>query len=336
MWHKRFSHIYLEEGVERYPLTRVILDRLSNAKVVTVKNYKDVFARTGQNFQLQKRSPKLILARKKDNLIYEGSMASQDFGYRNFYYNSLLLNCVYNCDYCYLQGMYSSGNMVVFVNEEEFYHATLKAIEYRPFPQEPLYLCISYDTDLLAYETVVPYTTRFIEFTREHGDLVIEIRTKSANWRPLEDVLPNDRCILAWTLSPPEVAEKYEKLTPTPEQRIQAIKQCMDRGWPVRLCFDPVLRIENWETVYVSFFKEVFKRLPAEKIRDVSLGVFRMNPDYFKRIKKQRTDSDILYYPFESSPSIVSYPSEERKYMIATLKDALTNYLPTEKIETWT
>ena len=189
---------------------------------------------------------------------------------------------------------------------------------------------------VLAYETVVPYTTRFIEFTREHEDLVIEIRTKSANWRPLEDVLPNDRCILAWTLSPPEVAEKYEKLTPTPEQRIQAIKQCMDRGWPVRLCFDPVLRIENWETVYVSFFKEVFKRLPAEKIRDVSLGVFRMNPDYFKRIKKQRTDSDILYYPFESSPSIVSYPSEERIYMIETLKDALTNYLPAEKIETWT
>ena len=149
-------------------------------------------------------------------------------------------------------------------------------------------------------------------------------------------MLPNDRCILAWTLSPPEVAEKYEKLTPTPEQRIQAIKQCMDRGWPVRLCFDPVLRIENWETIYVSFFKEVFKRLPAEKIRDVSLGVFRMNPDYFKRIKKQRTDSDILYYPFERSPSFVTYPSEERNHMIETLKDALTTYLPAEKIETWT
>jgi spore photoproduct lyase len=326
----------LEDGVERYPLTRVILDRLSSAKLVTVGNYKDIFARSGQNFQIQKQSPKLILARKKDNLIYQGSMASQDFGYKNFYYNSLLLNCVYNCDYCYLQGMYPSGNMVVFVNEEDFYQATLKAIEFRPFPKEPLYLCISYDTDLLAYESVVPYTTRFIEFTREHEDLVIEIRTKSANWRPLEDVLPNDRCILAWTLSPPEVAETYEKLTPSPEQRIQAIKQCINRGWPVRLCFDPVLRIKNWEEVYVTFFNEVFKCLPAEKIRDVSLGVFRMNPDFFKRIKKQRTDSDILYYPFETDRSFVSYPSDERIYMIETLKEVLMNFLPAEKIETWT
>lgn len=336
MWHKRFSHIYLEDGVERYPLTRTILGRLSKAKVVTVRNYKDIFARSGQNFQIQKRSPKLILARKKNNLIYEGSMVSQDFGYRNFYYNSLLLNCVYNCDYCYLQGMYPSGNMVVFVNEEDFYQATLKAIECRPFQEEPLYLCISYDTDLLAYETVVPYATRFIEFTRSQEDLVIELRTKSANWRPLEDVIPNERCILAWTLSPPMVAKAYEQLTPSPEQRIQAIKHCIDRGWPVRLCFDPVLRIKDWEKVYVKFFKEVFKRLPAEKIRDVSLGVFRMNADYYKRIKKQRTDSDILFYPFESSQSLISYPVDERLHMIETLKAALVKFLPAEKIATWT
>jgi spore photoproduct lyase len=336
MWHKRYSHIYLEEGVERYPLTRVVLERFSNSKLVSIKNYKDFFARSGQDFQIQKRSPKLILARKKDNFIYQGSYASQDFGYRNFYYNSLTLNCVYNCDYCYLQGMYPSGNMVVFVNEEDFYQSTLKAIEFRPFAGEPLYLCISYDTDLLAFETVVPYATRFIEFTRQHENLVIELRTKSANWRPLEDVLPNERCILAWTLSPPEVADAYEKLTPTPEQRIQAIKQCLDRGWPIRLCFDPVLRIKNWESVYASFFELVFKRLPAEKIRDVSLGVFRMNPDYFKRIKKQRSDSDILYYPFEASQSFVSYPQEERSQMIKTLKMELLKYLPDEKIETWT
>ena len=332
---KRFSHIYLEAGVEDYALTRTILDRLPNATRVAVKNYKDVFARPGQNFQLQKRTPKLILARKKDHFIYEGSEASQDFGYRNFYYNSLLLNCIYNCDYCYLQGMYPSGNMVVFVNEGDFLEATLNAIESRPYPDEPLYLCISYDTDLLAYENVVPYASRFIEFTRKQDDLVIEVRTKSANWRSLEAIEPNDRCILAWTLSPPTVAERYEKLAPSSDQRIEAIKKCLDLGWPVRLCFDPVLRVDGWETVYPSYFEEVFNRLPAQKIRDVSLGVFRMNPDYFKRIKKQRVDSDVLYYPFIRDSQIISYPSNERAEMMKTLKKALEKRLPSEKIEVW-
>lgn len=336
MWLKHFSHVYLEEGVERFPLTRLILKRLSKANIVRVSNYKNVFARTGQNFQVQKRSPKLILAQKKNNFIYQGSMASQNFGYKNFYYNSLLLNCLYNCDYCYLQGMYPTGNMVVFVNEEDFFQATLKAMESRAFPKQPLYLCISYDTDLLACESIVPYTSRFIEFTRNQEDLVIEIRTKSANWRCLEQIVPSERCILAWTLSPPEVAQSYEQLTPTPARRIQAIRRCLDLGWPIRLCFDPVLRIKNWKDIYLSFFNEVFKHLPAEKIRDVSLGVFRMNPDYFKRIKKQRTDSEILYYPFETTENFVSYPSVERFQMIETLKKALLNFLPPEKIETWT
>ena len=265
---KRFSHVYLEEGVEDYAITGVILDRLPNATQVSVKDYKNMFARPGQDFQLQKRSPKLILARKKDNFIYTGSLASQNFGYRNFYYNSLLLNCIYNCDYCYLQGMYPSGNMVIFVNEDDFLKATLSAIENRLYQKEPLYLCISYDTDLLAFETVVPYASRFIEFTREQEDLIIEIRTKSANWRCLKDIRPIERCILAWTLSPPLVAKQYEKLTPSSDQRIEAIKHCLELGWPVRLCFDPVLRVENWESVYHSYFESVFKRLPAEKIRD--------------------------------------------------------------------
>lgn len=336
MWLKRFSHIYLEEGVEDYPLTRSIIERLPNATLVTVPDYKTIFSRPGQNFQFQKKSPKLILARKKDNLIYQGSMAAQDFGYRNFYYNALLLNCVYNCDYCYLQGMYPSGNMVIFVNELDFYKETTRAIQARPFKEEPLYLCISYDTDLLAYESIVPYCSRFIEYTREEENLLIEIRTKSANWRALKDIVPSDKVILAWTLSPQVITDKYEKLTPPLEKRLHAVKKCLDAGWQVRLCFDPVLRIDNWEQVYSDFFKEVFNHLPSEKIRDASLGVFRMNADYFKRIKKQRTDTDVLYYPYQNKNSLVTYPETERSQMVGILRKALTQYLPEEKIEIWT
>ena len=336
MWLKRFSHIYLEDGVDPYPLTRTILERLPSAIQVRVADYKHFFARRGQDFQAQKRSPKLILARKKDNWVYPGPRQSQDFGYRNFHYNALLLNCVYNCDYCYLQGMYPSGNLVVFVNEEDYFAATKQAIEKRSFPDEPLYLCISYDTDLLAYESIVPYCARFIEFTRAEEDLLIEIRTKSANWKALAEVLPCQRVILAWTLSPRSVVKKYEKLTPSLRQRIGAIKRCLERGWQVRLCFDPVLRIDDWEDTYKQLFGEVFRALPPESIRDVSLGLFRMNADFFKRMKKQRPDSDILHYPFLSKSSLVSYPQAERRQMLRTLQEELATYLPQEKIETWT
>ena len=62
---------------------------------------------------------KLILAIKKPPFIYKGTDILQDGGFKNFYYNTPFLNCLYNCDYCFLQGMYPSANMVVFVNQSE-------------------------------------------------------------------------------------------------------------------------------------------------------------------------------------------------------------------------
>mgnify|MGYP006970641936 FL=1 len=30
-----------------------------------------------------------------------------------------MMNCIYDCSYCYLKGMYPSGHMVLFVNIED-------------------------------------------------------------------------------------------------------------------------------------------------------------------------------------------------------------------------
>ena len=31
-----------------------------------------------------------------------------------------MYNCIYDCKYCFLQGLYSSANYLVFVNYEDF------------------------------------------------------------------------------------------------------------------------------------------------------------------------------------------------------------------------
>lgn len=32
-----------------------------------------------------------------------------------------MMNCIFDCEYCYLKGMYPSGNLVVFVNLEDIF-----------------------------------------------------------------------------------------------------------------------------------------------------------------------------------------------------------------------
>ena len=325
--HKHFSHIYIEKGAENYPDTRLLLDKYPHAVHIVINDYKDVFNRPNQRFQFQKQSMKLILAVKKDRFFYEASDQVQNFDHRHRYYNSLILNCIYNCDYCYLQGMYPSANVVVFVNSSDFFESTKKQLSLHP-----MYLCISYDTDLLAFEHVVPFCSRWISFASEEHDLTIELRTKSVNYKSIAHLKPASNVILAWTISPQEIIDAYEKGTPSLKSRLGAVESALKDGWPVRLCFDPVIRTEGWEEIYSACVKETFSRIPAEGVSDVSLGVFRMNSEYLQRIQKQRTDSDLLYYPFETNGKTISYPASERERMIGFMTDTLQAYIPKEKI----
>ncbi len=331
-----FSHLYIERGADEYPLTRRIRDRFAKARVVEIDDYKAVFARPRQRFQAQKESMKLILAVKKDRFLYEGSGNSQRFSHEDFYYNTLMFNCVYNCDYCYLQGMYPSANIVVFVNLEDYFEATREGIRGRSSPSQPFYLCISYDTDLLAFESVVPYCRAWIEFAHAEPDLLVEIRTKSAAYRAIGDLPPTDRVILAWTLSPEPVAVRYEHGTAPLRQRLGAARSAIDDGWPVRLCFDPVLAVPSWESVYGDLVEEVFRRIDPAAVRDVTVGVFRLAKSHFQRMRRQRRDTPLLYDEFVQEDTTVTYPAERREEMAAFMRRRLGDHFEEERIVTWT
>lgn len=331
-----FSHLYIERGAAGYPLTRRIRDRFAKARVVEIDDYKAVFARPRQRFQAQKESMKLILAVKKDRFLYDGSGHSQDFSLENFYYNTLMFNCVYNCDYCYLQGMYPSANIVAFVNVEDYFTATRRGIGDRSNPSQPLYLCISYDTDLLAFESIAPYCRAWIEFAHGEPDLLVEIRTKSAAYRAIGDLAPTDRVILAWTLSPEPVAARYEHGAAPLRLRLDAVRAAIDDGWPVRLCFDPVLAVPSWKSVYGELLEETCRRIDPTAVRDVSVGVFRMTKGYFQRMRRQRRDTPLLYGEYVQEGTTVTYPSGQREEMTAFLRQRLGEHFNEDQIGVWT
>ena len=83
-----FSHIYIEKDATGYPLSELALSKFSGSTIVSIDHYKDIFNRKGQNFQLQKKSMKLILAIKRKPLLYDGSSMIQDYMTPNVYYNT--------------------------------------------------------------------------------------------------------------------------------------------------------------------------------------------------------------------------------------------------------
>jgi spore photoproduct lyase len=323
----KFSHVYVEEQAYEYPETNEVLNKLSGARVVPISHYKDLFNRPRQHFQIQKKSPKLILAVERDRFLYEGTERIRSFGNDVVHYNALVRNCVYNCDYCFLQGMHQSGNIVMFVNNEDFMEAAQHKAR-----EKPIYLSISYLTDLLGFEPLLPYCRRWITFAHQEPDVTVEIRTKSDNYRAIQDLTPADNVVLVWSLSPEWIARSYEKGTASFKNRLFAARQAAADGWRLRLCFDPILRTEEWEAQYEEAIEETFRRIPAESIEEISIGVFRLHPDFLARMQRMRHDSRILFDTFEKSHRLVSYEEEEIEAMRSHVAERLSRHVSPDAI----
>jgi spore photoproduct lyase len=325
---KLFSHLYIEKKVLNHPQTLKIKAKFNASCIIEIDHYKEVFNRSNQSFSAQSGAKKLILAHKEGKFLHEGSPYSDGFEHEQFFYASSVMGCLYDCDYCYLQGLYPSANTVLFVNLENGFDELL------PYLDKQTLVATSYDTDTLAIESLTGQTAQWIAFAQHHDNLNLEIRTKSANFKPLRAFSPLERITLAWTLSPQAIIDQYEHDTPSLAQRLKAVSDAVQAGWNVRLCIDPVIYTEEFETHYPELIDTLFSTIDADTIHQLTLGSFRLSQTHLRSLKKLRR-SDVAFYPYAVRDDIATYPESIESHILETLLRKATAYIPRERIRTW-
>lgn len=302
-----------------------------------------MFHRKHQNFIAQKQSPALLLACKEAPFLYSGAPVCQSFGNEHFYYTSCLMNCMFDCEYCYLQGMYPSANQVVFVNLEEIFEEINRLL-----PLHSIYLCISYDSDLLAMERILSYCSSWLTFTAKQPNLCVELRTKCGYSSNLLSVLNTakelpqplissvkQRFIFAFTLSFDLIQKTLEHHTAELSARIKAAKAVAAEGFALRFCLDPLIYLPEYKTAYQTLVHTIKENFLPEQIKDISLGTFRVSKEYLKRMRKQRPYSFVLQFPYELNHGVFSYPKAIEQELIHTVLEAFDGYLPNSKFYLW-
>lgn len=316
-----FSHIYIEKDALNYSLTNEVISKLNKSKIIYIDNYNEIFSRKNQNPFLQKLSPSLILAVKKGDFIYKGSNLCHNFEQQDFYYTNFIVNCLYDCDYCYLKGMNFSSHILFFVNLSDYFNELRRLI----VEKGKLYLSISYDSDILLFDGIYPFLKEWIKFAKENPLITIEIRTKTSNYKKFLNYSPIDNLIITWSISPQEVISKYEKNTPSLERRLIAISQLLKKGWKINLALDPILYIgENWSDKYKEFINSITENINIKEINAITLGVFRIPADYLKRFKKF-FESSISFFPYQTINGVSTYPEELKNEMIKFVYSELKN-----------
>ncbi|NOQ35788.1 MAG: DNA photolyase, partial [Methylococcaceae bacterium] len=159
----------------------------------------------------------------------------------------------------------------------------------------------------------------------------IELRTKSTQVRSLLNTKVFERCIVAFSLSPDEIAQKVEDKAPSVAKRLEAMLKLQQQGWQLGLRFDPLIYQDNYKDLYQQLFAEVFAKIKLENIHSVSLGVFRLPEKYFKKVHKLYPEEKLFASPLETQQGMVSYKSELEQEMISYCSELLLSYIPEEK-----
>ncbi len=318
------SAIYIEREMLEQHRVQKILQRFSNVPHIECDHYSEIFNRNHQNFRLQKKMPSLILA-KKDNKFVFPAPEGYGVGARHNYYFSHMLNCVYDCRYCFLQGMYNSANYVLFINYESFEQEIERVI--RSHCGETVGLFSGYDCDSLALEPVSGFVDYFLDIFRKYPQAILELRTKSTQVRFLLDREPLSNCIVAFSFTPESISNSLEHKVSSVHKRLDALRRVQDVGWPIGLRFDPVIYSDNYQQDFNSLCEQVFSVVDVEKLHSVSLGAFRMPQKFMSKIVNLYPDEKLFAGNFQRRGEMVSYPETMEQEMMGYCEAILFKYI---------
>lgn len=317
--------IYIEEEVQNHPRAQEICARFPKARQILCERFGEVFNRKAQNFRLQKVRPALILAKKFNHFVLETPSGYGIGSKRNFYF-SHMLNCIYDCRYCFLQGMFRSAHLVFFINYEDFEAAIeAKVSEARG---EESYFFSGYDCDSLALDSVTHFVDSFLPFFAQHPNAWLELRTKSIHISSLLKREPIANSIVAFSLTPAEIGARFEDKTPPLAHRLEAMGCLQERGWKLGLRFDPLIYHERYAERYERLFRDVFGTIKVSSIHSVSLGPFRLPKEGYETIYRLYPDEKLFSGPLEEQGGMVSYPREIKEEMVNVVTRRLLKYIP--------
>jgi spore photoproduct lyase len=320
--------IYIEQAILDSPRVVEILHRFPQARQIVCERYGEVFNPKAQNFRLQKQQPALILANKHNRFVLPAP-AGYNIGSTHNYYFSHILNCLYDCRYCFLQGMYQSAHYVLFVNYEDFQQQIAQICA--DAQGDAVHFFSGYDCDSLALEPVTGFAQQFLNFFDTVPNAWLELRTKSTQIRSLLNRPVQPRCIVAFSLSPESVALKVEAKAPPLYKRLEALTKLQQQGWLIGLRFDPLIYQSDYKQHYQAFFAQVFAKVKLEQLHSVSLGVFRLPESYFKKIHKLYPEEKLFAAALQQQNGMVSYTAELEQEMMRYCAELLLSYIPAEK-----
>ena len=84
-----------------------------------------------------------------------------------------------------------------------------------------------------------------------------------------------------------------------------------------------MIYIKNFELCYNRFVDKILQSIDLTRVRDISIGTFRISSDYLPNLRKACPDSSAVLFPFDREDGFCVYPADVRSRLIGIIKNEL-------------
>ncbi|MCS6837402.1 MAG: hypothetical protein NZ480_01025 [Bdellovibrionaceae bacterium] len=324
----RFHTVFIEEDLKNHPVVHQCVSRLSYRSLVYIDSYQRHFYRIQKPYLKKREKLNLFLARKKGDLV---KVAPDSYGRSGdfHYYYVHFYNCIYECQYCYLQGYFKSPDLVAFVNYEDIIQQMQLIVQKHVSSSTSgrVWFHGGEFSDSLALSSLISEIPYLYPFFKSEPQALWELRTKSVHVNHLKKFTPLPNWFISFSLSPPSLASSLELRVPSPHLRIKAMKQLMEYGYQLGLHLDPVTYVNDFENHYCQLFTELASERLLPNIQYISLGVVRFSKEVGEQVQRNYPDSLIFQHPMVLARSgKLRYPKLLREEILLRLYRLLLDF----------
>jgi spore photoproduct lyase len=282
----RPEKVVVEKGSEELPLTKRILERLSDLPVEILEDLDPVMKRLGNAGDPLSQGKKWLWISTYRGKFLKKCPGTQGFLCCNYSVLNAATGCPLECSYCILQGYLSNNPMLrIFANTDDLF-AELKTAFSSSISRQ-FRVGTGELTDSLALDSITEFSRDLITFFGRQRNAILELKTKTDHVENLLDLPHNGKTVIAWSVNPEYVIQSEERACATLAERLTAAQRCQASGYKIAFHFDPILFTPGWERSYAEVVKEVFASVPAESIAWISLGGLRYPPELKEIIRRR-------------------------------------------------